>query len=76
MKLYFVAADNADGESLDMFVAAETPEEAIKLWAGEWEITSIEDDLFADLRIQEVPSPSTLEKGCVEWNLDDVELPG
>ena len=32
LKLYFVSCDNNDGENMDWFAIAESPEQAVKIW--------------------------------------------
>jgi hypothetical protein len=42
MNLYFIAATNADGESRDQFVIAESVDEAVAIWESDYGIDEIE----------------------------------
>jgi hypothetical protein len=38
IKLYFVSYLNEDGENMDLFITANSPEEALLIFRAEWEL--------------------------------------
>lgn len=76
VNLYFITAENADCENLDLFVGATTPERAIELWRlhydeGDGSVTGTAEK---DLRIWALPTEIEVE-GVRNWNTPgEVEL--
>ena len=76
--LYYVQAENEDGQDLSVFVRADTPEQAFEFWK-DWDFsdeTLFEDKLNAvpgwkaeieDLRIFHIPD--TAANGIIPWNV-------
>ena len=68
MNLYFVSARSNDGESLDWFVNAGTPEKALELWF-EFQERNFEcdrEDIPSPNAVFAVPLPGVSE-GVLHW---------
>lgn len=71
MKMFLVAYVDWDGNNLDLFVQATTPEEARMLWVAYYDLTPDEDaKLDKEGKIFEVPTVQPGEAKAVMW--DDV----
>lgn len=72
-QLYLVRADNQDGENADLFVSAETAQEAFAMWRGycqdqEWEVP--EDPMWACVIFHDNTVP-----GPIPWETMNREYP-
>jgi hypothetical protein len=67
MTLYLVAANNHDGDNMDLFVMADDPVEAVELMLAYYDITRDDLDMvtYNGVRVWAVPMPFT--KGAIEW---------
>ena len=63
MRLYIVFARDPNGESLDWFVRAPSPERALAIWQT---IEMVADNGFTDYSVHEVPAVEGPE-GAIEW---------
>ena len=64
MKLFFIGAQDASGESLDWFVRADSKERAIDLWERTEMVVDAGD--YSNLHVFLVPSVDGPE-GAVDW---------
>lgn len=60
-KLYFLAYENDDGEDMDLFITADSPQAAVLMFRAEWADLLDMDDLSRPLQIGPVPAAHTYE---------------
>lgn len=73
MPLYFVA-DAAHGENRDLFVNADTPDEAAEMWRGHYVPLDFAAPDETPERVFAVPTVT--RRGVVEWHSDDLKQIG
>ncbi len=71
MNLYLVVMNSDDGESLDQFVSAESPEQAVQLWRRWWDDDNSVPRVFQVPALVEKPHVHTWSSEAkeVSWNL-------
>ena len=63
MTLYLVVNDNVDGDNMDLFVNADSPNEAIGMMLAYYQ--AVYDDFDTPFRVFSVPT--TTARGAIEW---------
>jgi hypothetical protein len=63
MKLHLVVHTSPEGHNYDLFVWAETRDEAIELWQATWE--DVEDEIPDQVRV--VPIDMPREPTVIDW---------
>jgi hypothetical protein len=77
MKLYLATASNNEGESLDLFVVADSSAEAGQMLIDHWAQDQVEVDRCAGVIVHDVPGQPLPDavKGVVDWSLLHQEEP-
>ncbi len=66
LKLFYVRADNSDGENLDLMVVAQNKEQVRKIWSDHFEIEDDDDEAPAWIGVVPGVTPAC-EPGVIEW---------
>lgn len=69
LKLYFICADNEDGDNVDALVWARSRDEAVKLYLPIWQQTN----LPTGSQVFEVPLSPPAEPYVLKWHTDICE---
>jgi hypothetical protein len=66
--MYLICFVNDDGENMDLFVQASTPEEARMLWVQYYDLPPAEDEQLDERgKIFEVPTVAGGEPKAISW---------